>query len=297
MKKNGNSNGIKNFQIIIASIVTVAIFVFVAILMCTVISFSFHVDEYFYAGTIGSTVAVVLTFVIWMPTGEQKGYEQEKYKKGAKAYNDRANYIVDHQMFEQLQKFCEVKNAQLEKQIITERLSTLVIPYEVYELRKKLDKTKEEQDRLNLLWKNLSDKQHKLVDKLCAKGVKFEHLVPENVTIGHVSKHTIVNHDNENIFKISRLIVKSLWGIGTTFFTYFVVIAPNTNFGIPQIVMIIMWFFTFLMAIYTAHITGYKAITVYKHKYNLEQAELCAEFLAYCGIKVANDEITENEKG
>ena len=295
MKKSG-SNGIKNFQIVIASIVTVAIFVFVAILMCTVVSFSFHVDEYFYAGTIGSTVAIVLTFVIWMPTGEQKGLEQTKYKNGARAYNERANYIINHQMFVQLQTFCKKKNDELEKQIITEKLSTLVIPYEVYELKKKLDRTKEEQERLELLWKHLSEKQHKMVEKLCAKGVKFEHLSPENITIGHVSKHAIVNHDNEGIYKVSRLIVKSLWGIGTTFFTYFVVIAPNTDFGIPQVVMIIMWFFTFLMAIYTAHITGYKAITVYRHKYNLQQAELCAEFLADNGISLDIEQEEEEQK-
>ena len=278
MKKK---SGIKGFQIVIASIVTIAIFVFVAILMCTVVSFQFGgIDEYFYAGTIGSTVAVVLTFVIWMPTGEQKGLEQEKYINGAKAYNIKANYIINNQMFEQLQTFCDKKNKELEKEIITERLSTLVIPYRVYELKVNLDKTEDEQKELERLWKKLSDKQKKLVEKLCSKGVKFEHLVPENITIGHVAKHSVVNHDNESAYKLTRLLVKSLWGIGTTFFTYFVVIAPNDDFGIPQIVMIIMWFFTFLMAIYTAHITGYKAITVYRHKYNLEQASLCAEFLA-----------------
>ena len=194
-------------------------------------------------------------------------------------------------MFDKLKEFCDYKNRELQKEIITELLSTQVIEYRVYELYINKNKTEEEEKEYQKMWANLTPKQQKLVEKLSTKQVRYEKLVPRNITIGKANKHSIVNHNREGVYKITRLLTKSVWGVFTTCFTYFVVITPNEEFGIPQVVMITMWFFTFLMAIYTAIRTGYKAVAVHQHRYNLEQAELCAEFL-----KFADKDLSEVDK-
>lgn len=283
-KNKKNTSSMVWIQRLIPPVISLTIFVVVALLMSCVPSIQFHIDEYFWAGLIGSPIAVMLTYVVWIPTGEEKALQEQKVINGQKAYNTYANYIIQHQMFDKLKEFCDYKNEELRVEIIKDMLSTLSLNYDFYLLYCNYERTSEEQKKFDNIMKNLSKQQILLLERLKKRGVKFEKLEPKNITIGKVTKHQIVNHNNENKFRYSKAIMKSTWGVAATCFTYFVTIAPNDSFGIAQITMIIMWFFTFLLSIYSAIRTGYTSIAVHRHNYNINQAELCAEFLAYAGI-------------
>lgn len=284
-----NKNGKKAYaQSLMASIITVILFVLVSILMSTVISFVYKIDDLFYASTIGSSVAILLTYAIWAPVGVEKGIKNENYINASKLYFKRANYIVDKQLFKECREFCAYKNSENRKNIIMDLLGKENVEYRLYELSVKPLKTEEEQNELKELSKELSKSQRKLLNKVIHKRITFEKLAPKHLTTGRSREHEVVNHNKEKPYVIIRMLVKILWGVGTTCFSYFVVIAPADGFGYPQIEMIGIWLFTFLMAVYSAIRNGYNSIVKERTNFYIDQSDLCSEFFAYTHILLAD---------
>ena len=278
----------KRFQMFIPPIISVSIFIVVALLMSSIPIFQIKIDEYFYAAIFGGPLSILLTYGVWTPTGEQKAKDTKTIKINTAIYNARANHIISKQLFKELKSFCDYKNYELKKEIIKDKLSTVVIGYDIYELYIKINKDEKEKEALENILLTLDKRQLKILKRLKDKDIKCEKLVPKNLTIGKVRKYELVPENKEYSYKISRMVFKSFWGIAVTCFTYFVTIQPNPSFGIPQIIMIIMWLFTFLLSIYSAIKTGYNSIMKYRNTYLLKQSELCAEFFKFSNTEFAS---------
>lgn len=267
-------------------LLTLLMYVGIVLILATTLSFVFKVDQYFWTMTAIGVIIMVITNLIWIPTGVDKGAEAEKVKKNTAIYNNRANYIVNNQMFTLVKEFCDYKNAQFKKELITALLASVTLDYWVYEYYVAHDLEEGQATKLESAIRKATPKQIKMLERLKTKEVSFEKLQPKHITIGKTGKAKNVPQNREKTYKNVLLAGKFIWGIAMGCFAAFIVIYPSGGFGMAQIIQIIVWGFSIAYNIYAAITAGYKSVTVYRNDFMIEQAELCAEFFSFIGINV-----------
>lgn len=277
---------LKKIRAFLAPILTILLYAIIILVLATAFSFVFEVDTYFWTTTLIGIVIMVATTFIWLPTGVEKGKSVKKIINNTKIYNGRPNYIVNNQLFDEAEEFSVYKNEMHRKKIITSRLAKHLIKYETYEkyVAEKLNAA--DKKELEEYLATLTPKQLRLLERLKRRDVKFKKMEPSVLIIGKTSKERIVPKNREGLFKSFNLIAKILWGLMLGAFMAFIVIRRNEDFGISQIVQIVVWSFSIIFNIYSAIITGYNSIVKFRNSYMIEHANLCAEFFAFAGISV-----------
>lgn len=282
---------------VISTILTFLLCIAIGLILATVFTFVFEINEYFWTITLVGILVMVVTNLIWLPTGREKGLNNTTVKSNTRIWNSRADYIVNNQMFDVLKKFCDNKNEAHKKQLIIDRLEKVSLNYNVYEqiikynilFDKKYEisdkKEKTEEEKFKDYISTLNKQQIKILKALKNKEIKFEKLSSKDITIGKNATKGIVPHNRENKYLSFLLLAKILWGFGLGCFMAFIVISP-TEFGMAQGVQAAVWFFSIIYNVWASINSGQRAIVIYRNAYMIEQAELCAEFFAYANVKV-----------
>lgn len=276
----------------IAPILTLIMWVIIIMIMAVTLSFIFNRDEYFWTITGVGIVIMVLTNIIWSPTGIEMGENVDKVKTNTRIYSNRANFIVNNQLFGKLKVWCEKKNDEFLKDTIKHILARYQIDYKYYD--EYVEKKKAALQQLNETSVQDFDKfkaqftknQIKCLEKLFDKQPKFEHLTPDDITKGHGSKNRLVPKNRENIYRFVNVAGKVIWGILVGIFTAMFVMQTKDDFGLPEVIQIGIWTFTILTNILTSIVNSYKSVTIFRNDYFVEKNDLCADFFDFCGIKV-----------
>lgn len=279
---------------IVAPLLSLAMYIVIILIFATTFSLVFDAGWYFWVITIAGVAIMVLTNIIWFPNGADKGTQVVKVKNNGAIYNHRANYIVENQMFKKLDEFCEYKNIEFEKKCIRDKLATVSLDYSVYEKFKKYHDEKKqleeneqkEKDEFFKYYESLTKKQRKILVSLVEKGVKFEKLTPNSITIGRNTKKRLVAHNKETGFKALLITGKAFWGIAVACFTTFLCFGDEFSLTTEQGIQIAMWGYSILHNIYSAYTNGYKSVVVYRNQYFIDQSVICAEFFEYAGVSM-----------
>lgn len=284
---------------VLAPILTALLYIVILVVVVASITFVFDFNnEWFWTTTIISVIIVVLTNLIWLPNGKEKGNKEKKIYTNTKIFNNRANYIVNNQMFKKAEEFCEYKNEKFKELLIKRKLAEHTMDYWAYELYVDRNIKKEDKDKLDKYLSTLTKKQIKCLKNLKTKEIKFEKLQPKNLTIGKSFKRSNVPHNYENIYTSTLIASKVIWGFIMGCILTFAIISPDETFGIEQVFKLVIWLFSITYNVYTGLNAGYKSIVVYKNNFMVEQNELCAEFFGYANIKVTEVDnlIQQDEK-
>ena len=284
----------KRIRQILTPIITVLMWVAVIGITTLSINLVFGKDDNVFVISAISTLLMTLTTVLWMPKGIELGENVTKVHNNTVIYQNRANYIVDNQMFKKADEFCAMKNAEFEKQLKTRRLAKFLIAYKDFETYEELYKknlavncSEETRNEFADFKKGFSEKQNKVMEKLARKGVNFAHLTTDDLIKFHDTKGRLRPKNTENFIRVFRLAIKIVWGILLGLGTVGLIVTAN-EFGWQQALQLVMWSVSILSNIFTSIYTSYRSVTVNRNNYLIEKNDRCAEFFAYCNLKVTD---------
>ena len=284
----------KRIRQILTPIITALMWVAVIGLTTLTINLVFGHDESIWVITTISTALMTLTTLLWMPTGIEQGEKVVKVHNNMEIYQNRANYIVNNQMFKQAEKFCEYKNEQFERELKVKKLSKVLVAYDdfvKYETlyKKNLAKncTKKDAEEFKNLKEQFNEKQLKVMDKIINKGVKFARLTVDDLIKYHDTKGRLKPKNTEQATRGWRLVIKIVWGVMLGIGTVGLIVSAN-EFGWEQALQLVLWTISILANIFTSIWTSYRSVTVNRNNYLIEKNDRCAEFFSYCDLKVAD---------
>ena len=281
----------KRIRHILTPVITVLMWILAIVIATLTINFVFGKDENVTVIAIASTILMTLTTILWSPTGIEIGEKVAKVHNNTEIYMNRANYIVNNQMFDKTKEFCHYRNEVYRKELITAKLSKVYIGYDDWVAWDKAYKksiaakcTQKDKDDFNTLCSKYTEKELKVMTRLSTKGVSFSLLTPDDLTKYHDTKNRLKPKNFEKIGRNVRLIVKIIWGIMLGLGTVGLIVSAN-GFGFEQILQILTFTISILFNIYSSITNSYRSVTVYRNNYLVEKNDRCAEFFAYCGIK------------
>lgn len=294
---------------ILTPIITVLMWILVVIIATLTINFVFGKDENVTLIAFISTALMVVTTLLWSATGIELGEKVAKVHNNTEIYKNRANYIIDHEMFDKMKEFCDYRNELYKKELITRRLAKVLVGYSEWEEFDKLFKknqhkkcSQKDKAEYEQLIERYTEKQIKVMTKLSVKGVWFSLLVPDDLTKYHDTRNRLKPKNGERMSRTIRVLIKVIWGIALGLFTVGLIVSAQ-SFGLEQILQILAWTISILVNIYTSINNSFRSVTVYRNNYLIEKNDRCAEFFSYCGIKtkdvdamVANKLIEDKEK-
>lgn len=292
----------KRIRRILTPIITVLMWMAVFTLTTLTINLVFGHDENIWLITLISTALMTLTTLLWMPTGIELGEKVAKVHNNTKIYENRANYIVENQMFKEAEQFCEEKNKQFEKELKTKRLAKLLITYNDFEKYENLYKKqiaknclKKDKEEFETFKETFNEKQIKVMEKIITKGINFSHLTVDDLIKFHDTKGRLKPKNTEYMTRNLRLVVKIVWGIMLGIGTVGLIVKANT-FGWEQVLQLVLWTLSIVSNLFTSVWTAYKSVTVNRNNYLIEKNDKCAEFFAFCGKKTTDIDNTIADK-
>ena len=284
----------KRIRQILTPIITALLWLAVIGITTLSINLVFGNDENVFIVSLISTVLMTLTTILWMPKGIELGENTSKVYNNTTIYQNRANYIVDNQMFKKVDEFCEIKNAEFEKQLKTKKLAKVLVAYNDFEKFEELYKqnlsancSEELKQKFIEFKKTFTDKQNKVMEKIAKKGVNFAHLTTDDLIKFHDTKDRLRPKNTETFTRGIRLAVKIVWGILLGLVTVGLIVKANT-FGWEQALQLVLWSVSILTNIFTSIYTSFRSVTINRNNYLIEKNDRCAEFFAYCGFKVTD---------
>lgn len=248
-----------------------------------------------------SVLIMLLTNIIWTPTGIERAEKTKRVYNTTLKYHNRANYIVEKQLFEELRVFCEKQNEQYLIDITKHKLAQFLLVQEdlskYIELKKKAQEKAIESRVLGFIVKSqvvdndfieykkkYNKKQQLILDRLSKKPLRFKKITPNDIIRGHKTKDSLVPVNREYVMRYIKLFGKVVWGLAVGAFMGFLIWQKKDNLGWGEVVQIITWTFSIAMNIYTSINTGFKSVYVYRYQYLAEKMDKCAEFFKYQNI-------------
>lgn len=290
----------------LAPILTAIMWVGIILILAVTVSIVFETSEFFWTITTIGAIIVVVTNIVWSPTGIEIAEKTAKVHNNNVIYKNRANYIVNNQLFKKLREFCDWRNKKHKKEIITSKLADRQLEYNDYdnycafrknwlktrdfatqnkEIEQNTEEKNEEQQKFEEYCKQFTYKQLKLMSKLYDKEPKFEKLQPDHLTKGHNTHGKLVPHNKEKTYRTVLLAGKVVWGILLGIFTACIVV-NSKGFGMQETIQVIVWTFTIITNIYTSINSAYKSVYIYRNNYFIEKNDRCAEFFEYIELNV-----------
>lgn len=274
----------------LAPILTALMWLIAIMMVAVTFSFVLQDTQYFYTITIWGVIIMLFTNIIWAPTGVEKAEQTAKVHNNTVIFTNRANYIVNNQLFSELRQFCEERNEEYEKELITHKLAKRQLKYDEFikycDLKKlsmqhKKNVQKKEELTLEEYIEQFTKKQIKLLDKLSENGVRFKKLRPDHMTKGHQTNGKLVPFNKEHIYRSFILIGKVVWGLVIGAFMAYIVIKGKSKFGIAELFQILIWTCSIITNIFTSIRNAYKSVFVYRNNYLVDKNDRCAEFFKF----------------
>ncbi len=279
----------KDLRNILAPVLTGFVFIFIVLIMFTTLSFSDHIDESFFVNMSVGLLLMILTTVLWMPKGKDKGKEDKGFLTAQSNYNDKANKIIDEQHQQELKKFCEFKNKEFSTNLLKSKLAKVCISLEFFNKYVEFKRGKSNKDFKEEL-KSYSQKQIKTMDYLMEHELKFRKLKSEDLLKASPKLKSPSPIDKEKVFNIVMWVGKIVWSLTCFAVIAYIIIKPDASGWLSKIVQLLMWGLTIGANIFTSIQFGYKSIVEYRKNYYIELNSLCLEFFEWANIKVDNKE-------
>ena len=240
--------------------------------------------ENFLTYTCIGAVIMVGVYIVWLPTGKEKGEKQPKVIANSLIYNARANYIVNNQKYKELKEFCKKTNEDYKDTMIRNKLSTELLTFEDFEKFKCKTFTPEDYTK----------RQLKLMKKLLDKPIKFKPLMPTQITIGRNKLNGLVptnkEHINNGLMLFGKVVLSLGMGLIMTYLTL-----GRKGFTIDALWKLCSWTFTILFTIYSAIDRGYTSVVIDRNNYLVEENDLCNQFFQFISVPTSEADPTSEE--
>ena len=265
-----------------------------------------------YVITIISICLSVFTYIIWYSDGVDRGEKVSKVYNTSLLYHAYSKAILDRQDFDQIREFCEKKNKEYERELLSAKLGEYELSLKNLEdykekaqiaretairkpkiklgnilIGKRLHYTDEDFIKLRHRY---TKEQLKMLEKYSTKKIRFNHLQVKDLTRANGKNKTLVPENTEKGVLPKKLVGKIVWGVFLGIFTA-VVIFTSKGWDMSTTIRITLWAFSISYNIYSSIRTGYKSVTVDRYQYYKAKNELCLEFFAF-----VKEDIKELEK-
>ena len=257
-----------------------------------------------YLITIISIVLAVSTYIVWYSDGVDRGEQVPKVYNTALRFNTYARTIAQLQVPEKQREFCEKKNTEHAQDLLIAKL----VEQDLYlsdltSYKEELQKARVEakiKPRVALgglhlgkkviypvefenFCKRYDKKQLKLLKWLSCHTLKFEKLVPKDLT---KATYTIkgIKPINTEMKKLPiRLVGKIIWGVVLGLLTASIIFTSKGDWTINETIQVLSWAFSISLNIFSSVVAGYKSVTVNRFNYYNEKIELNTEFFGFIG--------------
>lgn len=255
-----------------------------------------------------SVVLAVSTYAIWYSDGVERGENTAKVFNTTLRFNTYAKKIRELQLQDKQREFCKMKNEQHRLDLIIEKLAEYELNLKdltsykeqsqiaresairkpklkvgSLSIGKRLHYTDEEFIKMQHRY---TPKQLKVLNWLSTHEIKFEKIVPKDLTKSTWKVKGIKPKNTEAKKLPSKLISKILWGVALGLLTASIAFTRKGAWTMNETIQVVTWAFSISFNIYTSVLTGYKSVTVDRFNYFTEKIELTTEFFGFIGQKV-----------
>lgn len=252
--------------------------------------------------TLISIVLSVSTYAIWYSDGVDRGEQTAKVRNTTLRFNVYARKIRELQVQDKQREFCEKKNAQHRKDLIIEKLTEYELSLsDLTTYKEKLQKARVEakikpkrylggiitikkveypQDFVDFC-KQFDKKQLKVLSVLASKEIKFDKIVPKDLTKSTWKVEGIKPINNESKKLPHNLISKVVWGVALGLITASIAFTKKGEWSMNETIQVVSWAFSISFNIYSSVVAGYKSVVVDRFNYFQEKIELTTEFFGF----------------
>lgn len=267
----------KSIRFIGSTIVTSLMMITLVFVVLTRISTNFKLDTYFWTTFIIGTIIMVLTLILWLPSGKESGEKNERYKKNKELYDQKANIIIKNQYFDKLRKFCEYKNNLLRLEKMKSLLGQYGINYDDFL------KYKSKEQILND--PILTKKQKKIIIAIKEKGVRFSRVSTYQLTTS-IDSSKGENYKNlEKIKQVVYIVFRVLLSVATSLFLASIVINTK-SVTLAEITQLFIWITAIGTNLVSSISYGYKLVTIDRNQYYIKLNTILYEFEEWANIKI-----------
>lgn len=267
----------KSIRFIGSTIVTSLMMITLVFVVLTRISTNFKLDTYFWTTFIIGTIIMVLTLILWLPSGKESGEKNERYKKNKELYDQKANTIIKNQYFDKLRKFCEHKNNLLRLEKMKSLLGQYGINYDDFL------KYKSKEQILND--PILTKKQKKIIIAIKEKGVRFSRVSTYQLTTS-IDSSKGENYKNlEKIKQVVYIVFRVLLSVATSLFLASIVINTK-SVTLAEITQLFIWITAIGTNLVSSISYGYKLVTIDRNQYYIKLNTILYEFEEWANIKI-----------
>lgn len=265
----------KNIRFISSTIVTSLMLITLVFVVFTKISANFKIDKYFWTTFIIGTIIMILTLILWLPSGKESGEKNEKYKKNKDLYDQKANKIIENQHFDKLRKFCDYKNELLKSEKIKSTLGKYGVNYGDFLKLKTIEDIKNS--------KVFTEKQKKIMVKIKEKGVRFAQVSTYQLTTS-IDSNNGENYKNlEKLKQVVYIVFRVLLSIATALFLASIVISTK-SITLAEITQLFIWITAIGTNLVSSIYYGYKLVTVDRNQYYIKLNTILYEFEEWAKI-------------
>lgn len=261
--------------------------------------------------TVVSICLAVFTSIIWYSDGVDRGESVDNVAFTTLRYHSYAKAILDLQDFDKIREFCEFRNQEYEKELLSAKLSQYELSLQnlidYRELSKKARETAIRKPKLQLgslrigkrlhytdveylkLCNRYTKEQLKVLDKFSTAKIRFKHLQVKDVIRANDKAESLVPTNTEKHVLPTRIISKIIWGALLGLFTAGVVFTRKGAWTINETIQVISWAFSISLNIYTSIRSGYKSVTINRYQYFKAKNEICLEYFAFIKYEKMNE--------
>ena len=254
--------------------------------------------------TLISIVLSVSTYAIWYSDGVDRGEQTAKVYNTTLRFNIYARKIRELQVQEKQREFCEKKNAQHRQDLIIEKLTEYelsvadLVNYKDLLQKARVDaiikpkwvifgikvgKVVQYPQDFTDYCKKYDKKQLKVMRTLSSKEIKFEKIVPKDLTKSSWKVEGIKPINNEGKKLPHNLISKVVWGVVLGLITASIAFTKKGEWSMNETIQVVSWAFSISFNIYSSVVAGYKSVTIDRFNYYQEKIELTTEFFGFIG--------------
>jgi hypothetical protein len=274
----------KSIRFIGSTIVTSLMLITLIFVVLTKISTNFKMDTYFWTTFIIGTIIMILTLILWLPSGKESGEKTEKFKNNKDLYDKKANTIIKKQYFDKLRAFCDHKNELLRLEKTKAMLGQFGINYD--------DFLKFNSKEEILSDPMLTKKQKKIIISIKEKGVKFSRVSTYQLTTSIDSSKGENYRNLEKIKQIVYIIFRILLSIAISLFLASIVITTKAV-TLAEITQLFIWITAIGTNLVSSIYYGYNLVVVDRNQYYIKLNTILYEFEEWAKISI-NDTTTDS---
>lgn len=289
---------------VLRPILTILIYAIAVLLVAVSVELTFGRSTSTWVIIIITIILSISTNAVWSPSGVEKAEKTQKVFNTSLKYHTYANYIISNQLFDELRDFCKWRNEEFEKELLTHKMGEFLLKYDelmtYIELKKKALQTAKikpngkveaytDQEFLDFRAK-FNKKQQLVLEYYSEHQIKFARITSDDLTKGHKTRGSLKPVNTEKIKRGSRYVTKIIWGIGLGVLSVGAIFYMKEDFGMNEVIQIVMWLFSIVMNVFTSYWSGYQSVINNRYDFLKDKNERCAEFFKYANIEMSKVE-------